>query len=224
VNPEDEIAWKKSDRSNVGPILIDGRRTSFPDRPMNTIILVHGFTDSPRRVRFMARYLRRRGWTVHTPELTPSNGTALLEDLAAQLATFIGIHAAPGERLDLIGFSMGGLICRYYLQNLGGAVRTDRFISIASPNNGTQVAKLLPGAGMRQMRPRSSFLEALNEDVSALQTVVCTVFYTPFDFVIVPSKSSLVPFANTKRFSVLSHVMMMYHPAVYRMLAEVLGA
>jgi len=171
---------------------------------------LHGALSAPARL------------TVHTPELSPSNGTAPLEELASQLAAFIDTHTMPEERIDLIGFSMGGLICRYFLQELGGAERTDHFVSIASPNNGTRIANLLPGAGMRQMRPQSSFLQALNGDVSALQTVACTIFYTPFDFVIVPASSSLVPFAKAKRFSVLSHVMMLYHPAVYRMLANVL--
>lgn len=189
---------------------------------MNTVILVHGFTYSPRRVRFMAAYLRRHDWKVLTPELMPSNGSLPLETMAAMLARFISDYTSPEERLDLVGFSMGGLICRYFLQNLGGAARTDRFVSIASPNRGTRIANLLPGAGMKQMRPGSPFLEALNKDASALDGIACTVFYTPFDFVIVPAASSVVPFAATVRFSIFSHVLMIYHPAVFNKLAQVL--
>ena len=170
----------------------------------------------------MARYLRQRGWNVLTPELRPSDGSAALEVLAAQLAAFIEAETVPSGRLDLIGFSMGGLICRYYLQRMGGAARADRFISIASPNHGTRVAQLLPGAGMKQMRPKSSFLEALNDDVSSLRHMACSVFYTSLDFVIVPASSSILPFASSTRFRILSHPLMLYHPAVYRKLAEVL--
>ncbi len=171
----------------------------------------------------MARYLRRHGWHVLTPELRPSNGSAPLEQLAAQLATFIDAHTDRSERLDLVGFSMGGLVCRYYLQRLGGAARVDRFVSIASPNNGTRIARLLAGAGMRQMRPRSAFLENLNSDPESLCSVACTVILTPLDFIILPSASSRVPFATTHRVRVFSHVLMLYHPAVFRKLTQILG-
>lgn len=188
----------------------------------NTVVLIHGFTDSPRRIFFMARYLRRLGWNVLTPELRPSNGSAPLETLAEQLATFVSTHCGDSGRLDFIGFSMGGLICRYYLQCMGGAARTDRFISIASPDNGTHIAKLIPGAGMRQMRRGSTFLNDLNADVSTLKDVACSVLFTPMDFIIVPAVSSIVPFAEIYRLRIFSHVLMIYHPAVYRKLAALL--
>lgn len=171
----------------------------------------------------MARYLQARGWTVLTPELRPSNGSAPLEVLADQLAEFIRTHTDPAERLDLIGFSMGGLICRYYLQCMGGASRTDRFISIAAPDHGTRIAQLLPGRGMAQMRPGSAFLQALNGDVSALRKLRCSALYTALDFIIVPAASSVVGFAAVTRFRIFSHPMMIYHPKVHRKLAQLLA-
>jgi triacylglycerol lipase len=74
------------------------------------------------------------------------------------------------------------------------------------------------------MRIGSDFLQALNRDVSALETVDCTVFYTPFDFIIVPARSSLLPFADVRRFRIPFHALMIYHPAVYRAVAAVLAA
>lgn len=57
----------------------------------------------------MARYLTERGFTVHGIDLTPSNGGAGIDELAAQLAAFIESTFPSGSPLDLVGLSMGGL-------------------------------------------------------------------------------------------------------------------
>ncbi len=189
---------------------------------MNAIVLVHGFTFSPGRVRFMADFLRKRGRKVLTPVLLPSNGSLPMETLAAMLGQYLETTTRPDERLDLIGFSMGGLVCRYYLQRLGGHARTDRFISIASPNHGTAIARFLPGAGMRQMRPGSAFLRDLNSDLSALEHLKCSVLYTPFDGIILPARSSVMACAANNRMAIPGHPIMLYHPAVFRKIAALL--
>lgn len=190
---------------------------------MNTIVLVHGLTDNPGRMRTMANYLRRKGRTVLCPSILPSNGSAPIEQLAGILATFIADNIATDDRIDLVGFSMGGLVCRYYLQCLNGAARTDRFISIAAPNNGTRAAFLLPGAGIVQMRPGSPFLKMLNSDLSMLDGIACTVLYTPLDLIIIPSASSLMPSWRTVRFFAPAHPLMLYSSRVLATISQLLA-
>ena len=40
--------------------------------PANPVLLVHGFQDDAKKMQAMARALRRGGWTVLTPTLSPS--------------------------------------------------------------------------------------------------------------------------------------------------------
>jgi triacylglycerol lipase len=82
----------------------------------NTLMLVHGFMDTGRRMAWMAKRLRAMGWKVLLPSLQPSNGTVSIGKLAEQLDLYIRENTVESERVDLVAFSMGGLICRYYLQ------------------------------------------------------------------------------------------------------------
>lgn len=174
----------------------------------NTLILVHGFMDSSKRMDFMARQFSNSGWKVLTPSLQPSNGTVSIETLAQLLARFIRENTREHERIDLIGFSMGGLICRYYLQNIDQERRTNTFITISTPHLGTFTAYLFPGIGVRQMRPKSAFLQNLNTGFVHLQNLVFVSFYTPYDLIILPASSSVVQFARICKVRALLHPLM----------------
>ena len=176
----------------------------------NTLILVHGFMDTGRRMAWMSRQLRALGWKVLTPSLLPSNGTQTIETLGEKLSEFIRENTQESERIDIVAFSMGGLISRYYLQCLGGLAKTDRFISIATPHHGTLAAYFLPFPGIRQMRPKSDFLANLNADIGQLQEIVFVSYYSPFDLIIIPAKSSVVPTGRTMKVFALMHPWMIF--------------
>lgn len=183
---------------------LDGRVPSVvaPDR--NPVVLVHGiYSDSGDFTR-MARLLRAEGWPVHTPDLKPNGGQARLDDLAGQLARYIDT-VAPRRKCDLVGFSMGGLVSRYYVQRLGGAERVERFISLAAPHHGTALARLHGGAGARQMRRGSTFLTDLDRDADQLARVKFTSIYTPLDLMIVPASSSEMSQARNVRLWAAMH-------------------
>ena len=189
----------------------------------NTLVLVHGFMDSARRMSYMARHLRDLGWKVLTPSLQPSNGRKSIEMLAGQLDNYIQGNIEPDERIDLIGFSMGGLICRYYLQYLNGLRKTKKFISISTPHLGTATAYLLPGAAIRQMRPKSTFLQALNNNIEELEKITFVSFYTPYDLIVVPAESSLIPFAKNYKMNALLHSQMVSNQNVLDQIVAVLN-
>ena len=107
--------------------------------------------------------------------------------------------------LDLVGFSMGGLISRYYLQRLGGLARVRRFIAISVPQHGSAWAWLLPNQGCRQMRPGSTFLQALNQDIASLAQIDLLTLWTPFDLMIIPATSSVIPVGRECKLPVLLH-------------------
>lgn len=188
----------------------------------NTLILVHGFMDSARRMSYMAKHLRDLGWKVLTPSLQPSNGRKSIEILAEQLDNYIQQNTEKGDRIDLISFSMGGLICRYYLQNINGLSKTEKFISISTPHLGTVTAYLLPGAAIRQMRPKSNFLQDLNNNIESLEKITFISFYTPYDLLIVPAQSSLVSFAKNYKVNALLHSWMVSNKKVLDQIVTVL--
>ena len=122
------------------------------------VILVPGIGDDERKLRMLVRRLQQAGRQPIAISPQPSDGSAPIDTLARLLADAISDALGPDQPLDLFGFSMGGLICRYYLQQLGGLWRTRRFVTLASPHRGTWVAYRYPGrAAARQMRPYSPF-------------------------------------------------------------------
>jgi triacylglycerol lipase len=128
--------------------------------------------------------------------------------MALQLREYVQDHFSAAERVDLIGFSMGGLVCRYYVQVLGGASRVDRLVTISTPNHGTVLAFLNGRVACKEMRPGSAFLQKLNRDYSALQHVSLISFWTPFDLIIVPANSSRMPVGLNKEIPAAAHPLM----------------
>ncbi len=174
-------------------------------KQQNPVVLVHGINDTGAVFLKMVTSLRRQGLTVYSLDLIPNNGDAGLDELAQQLANFINDTFPLEQPLDIVGFSMGGIISRYYVQRLGGINRVQRFITIASPHHGTVMAYASQRYGCLQMRPDSLFLEDLNSDVLMLQRLDFTSIWTPYDLMIVPPSSSRLPVGNEVIVPALTH-------------------
>ncbi|NES21577.1 MAG: alpha/beta fold hydrolase [Symploca sp. SIO3E6] len=175
----------------------------------NQVLLIHGISDTKAVFRKMSIYLEERGWSVHSLNLIPNNATLGLDQLAKQVADYIAEHFGPEQPLDLVGFSMGGLVSRYYIQRLGGIERVQRYINISAPNNGTWTAYLLSRPGCVQMRPDSEFIQDLNRDCQMLERLNFTRLWTPFDLMIVPASSSQMPVGKEVEIPVLFHPWML---------------
>ncbi|MHC5777725.1 esterase/lipase family protein [Nostoc sp.] len=156
----------------------------------NPVLLIHGIDDTEAVFHKMRAYLIEWGWSVYSLDLVPNNGDVGLDELAKQVADYITATFAPEQRLDLVGFSMGGIVSRYYIQRLGGIHRVQRFITISSPHHGTVVAYGSWRPGCVQMRPDSIFLKDLNSDAVILGQLDFTSIWTPYDLMIVPANSS----------------------------------
>ena len=184
------------------------------------VLLIHGIHDTGARFAWMRSQLESKGWEAHCPDLTPNDGVIGLDRLATQIASYVQVNFAPDRRFDLVGFSMGGLVSRYYLQRLGGLERVRRFVSISCPHRGTWTAFLRSNAGTRQMRPGSLFLRDLNHDAEILDRVCLTSIWTPFDLMILPASSSVTRFGRSVRVSVPAHVLMLKSRQVLRAVLE----
>lgn len=189
----------------------------------NPVLLVHGIWDTSEVFHTMSSYLKQQGCDVYHLDLVPNNGDSPLEELAQQVANHISANFSPDKPLDLLGFSMGGIVSRYYIQKLGGIKRIQRFITISSPHHGTWVAHLSQRPGAKQMRPNSSFLQELNRNVSILKQIDYTSIWTPLDIMIFPASSSKMPIGKEIVIPVPLHAWMLIDPRVLTAVAEVLS-
>jgi triacylglycerol lipase len=160
---------------------------------------------------------------VYGLDLLPANGDLPLENLAQQLAAFIETICSTKEPIDLVGFSLGGIISRYYLQRLGGLARMQRLVTISAPHHGTMIAYLSDRPGCRQLRPHHPFLQDLNSDLEQLRQVQHTSIWTLFDGMIVPAWSSVLPGADNILVPVLLHAWMVRDSRSMQMIARALA-
>ena len=174
----------------------------------NPVVLVHGYQDTAAVFQPLEGFLARSGFQIHPVTLRPSNGAAPLDALARQLADHLVRLFQPEVRFDLVGFSMGGVVGRYYLQRLGGVERVDRFVTLGAPHRGTWWAFGSRRPGVLQMRPGSPFLVDLERDLHLLERVNFTSLWTPFDLMIVPARSSVLPVGQEER------LLLPYHKAL----------
>jgi triacylglycerol lipase len=194
---------------------------------MPAVLIVHGIWDSAVRIAPLATALRARGFKeVHAFDLLPNDGRARIEHLAEQVAREVAVLCKdqPTPQLDLVGFSMGALVARYYLQRLGGKQRVRRFVSISGPHAGTLTAYGLPFAGVRQMRPNSVLLRELQLDPDPFGAVQVHCLLTPWDLMILPSRSGILPGAHSVHsLPVRLHRWMLTDPRVVERVAALLS-
>jgi len=180
-----------------------------PAPPVQRVVFVHGiFQPGNWAFGTLRRRLEAQGVECMAPSLKPCDGRDGLEKLAIQLKAEINGSFGPREHFSIVAFSMGGLVSRYYLQELEGAKRCDRFVTLATPHHGTKVAYLYGGEGARQMRPGSEFLARLQQTENRLGNMPVTSFRTPFDLIIVPTTSSVWERAENAEFPVIAHPLM----------------
>ena len=94
------------------------------------------------------------------------------------------------KELDILGFSMGGIIGRYWIQKFNGYKRTRRLISIGSPHKGTLTAQFVPKfpfRGISEMKIKSKFLRELAKNDFVLAEIDCISFFTYWDLMVIPS-------------------------------------
>jgi len=192
-----------------------------PRRGRPVVVFVHGlFQDGAVSFGELRRRLEANGCECYAPTLTPSDARDGLDRLALQLKAQLDARYGPGERISLVGFSMGGLIARYYLQELGGAARCDQLVTVSTPHHGTWSAWCYPGKGARQMHPGSAFLRRLQETEDRLGGMRLVSYRSPFDPVILPSDSPVWDRAENRGFPGYVHTRVTRSEPLVRELVE----
>ena len=198
---------------------------TVPSSVRRPLVLVHGLWDSPRLFNRLARRLDAHQWPVSVPHLPHRLGAVPLVTLAERLDDHIRQRWGDGCVIDLLGFSMGGIISRVWLQQLGGARRTHRFISVGSPQRGTLTAQWIPRwllAGLADMKRGSALLRSLNADPSPLRELDCVSCFCSCDLMVVPGWQARLPVGMVRSIPVLTHQQLIAHPHALDVLMQIL--
>ena len=98
----------------------------------NPILLIHGLWNTSSIFSSITSKLDDIGIEYYAPTLPHSFGITSIIDLTNNVNELILAKYGSEKEVDILGFSMGGIIGRYWIQKFNGYKRTRRFISILS--------------------------------------------------------------------------------------------
>lgn len=126
----------------------------------DVVVLLHGLFATAGVLRPMREAIESRAGA-HTASFSyaPGPGVASVAESLAEL-----VDRLPARvRVHLVGHSMGGVVARWFVQELGGDERVVQTLSLGSPFGGTHRARLMPTAAGRDITPNGVVLQRLAE-------------------------------------------------------------
>ncbi len=144
----------------------DVRSSVLPEAPEgdDVVVVLHGLFATAGVLRPMRRTIEAQA-PAATATFTYAPGPGV-DSVARRLAALV--RTIEGDvRIHLVGHSLGGVIARWYVQELGADSRVVQTISLGSPFNGTSRARLLPAQAGRDIQPDSPLLARLRQSSAA---------------------------------------------------------
>jgi len=188
------------------------------------VLLVHGFACSGAVWRPLLARLRAAGVApARAVSLEPLFGG--MEIYAAGLLSELEkLHSlSGGRRITIVAHSMGALVARAALRRARPGL-IGRIITIGAPHHGTALACRFRCPGVRQMRPDSPWLEALNASQEGRLTVPITTLYSLDDNYISPPCSARLQGARAVELQGIGHLGLLTSKRVHEhLLSELLA-
>jgi triacylglycerol lipase len=193
------------------------------------LVLVHGLWDTPRLFDRLLAHLDGAFPQVLVPHLPHGLGRVPIGTMARWLNHEINGAFGAHSTVDILGFSMGGLISRCWIQEHEGHSRTRRFVCVGSPQRGTLTAQLVPRRwlpSIADMKLGSSFVRRLErarqQQPEQLEQIECHSFYCQLDLMVVPAWRGVLPVGSRRALPVWTHPQLIMHPVAIQEVAETL--
>ena len=198
-------------------------------QPRPPLVLVHGLWDTPRLFDRLISHLDGAIPQLLVPHLPHGLGKVPIATMAHWLNHEINAVYGKTTTIDILGFSMGGLISRCWIEDHGGHARTRRFTCVGSPQQGTLTAQLVPGRwlpSIADMKVGSPLLRRLDrahqQQPERLAQIECHSFYCQLDLMVVPAWRGVLPVGSRRALPVWTHPQLILHPIAIDALTETL--
>ena len=181
----------------------------------NPIILIHGLWNTADIFSSITSKLDRIGIEYFAPTLKHEYGMTSIVELTNLLNVKILEKYGLEKELDILGFSMGGIIGRYWIKKFDGYKRTRRFITVGSPHKGTITSQLVPKfpfRGISEMKINSPLLRDLSKYDHLLKDVNCISFFTYWDLMVIPGWRSYLNAGEKVALNIYKHKNLVRNP------------
>ena len=183
-------------------------RENISNKIKRPVILIHGLWNNSGIFKQFFKTLDKYKFEYYAPTLFHQFGMISIVDLAKSLDREIINNFGSKKEIDIVGFSMGGIVGRYWIKKFEGFKRTKKFISIGSPHNGTLTAQLIPNyplKGISEMKINSSLLRKLSLENNLLEKIECISFFTNWDLMVFPGWRAYLPKGKKVPINVFKH-------------------
>jgi triacylglycerol lipase len=171
------------------------------------VIFVHGYTGSASNWTTALSVFRAGGFTrlyTYNYNWAGSNQTS-----AAGLRNMVNsVRSQTGaSKVAIVNHSMGGLVTRWYLEELGGSANVSHVASIAGANHGTTFAgACLINISCIEMYPGSLFLLDLADGDETPGSARYGTWYSACDGIIIPYTSTRLSGATNNNVGCETHL------------------
>lgn len=199
---------------------------ALPDDGRRPVIYVHGLGGHRGNFLYLNGWLRTRGHRRCYAVGFPNGGR--LTDLGRGLADFIDqVIAVNGlgadAQVDLVTHSMGGLVARLAVEELGAASRVATVVTLGTPHRGTHAARFAGTDHTLDLRPDSDLMARLRlqEPWNRGPRLVC--FWSTSDPLMQPSETAQVSGADNRDLPGMSHINYLLKPTAWKAVAAALA-
>lgn len=191
------------------------------------VLLLHGYCCNRGLWAPWLRQLRARGVPCQALTMEPVFGR--IDDWVPAIeAAVVALTRQTGRPPLLVAHSMGGLAVRAWLAaqpDAGQAdARVQRVVTIATPHQGTWMARFAHTPNARQMRRGHPWLATLAAGEGAARRARFTCFYGHADNIVFPATTATLAGADNRHLAGVAHVAMAFRPEVFdevlRLLAQ----
>jgi triacylglycerol lipase len=146
------------------------------------------------------------------------------EGAASRLAACIRAHVPGKARIALVGHSLGGLLARWYVQEMGGADRVDRLVTLATPHAGTVSARVVPLPLVYAARPGGPVVRRLAATSHVFDRLPHLAVAAGGDWMVQPvSSAASAPGARVVWVAGVGHNELLYDPRTHHLVSEALA-
>ena len=189
----------------------------------NPIILIHGLWNTSSIFSLISSKLDEKEVEYFAPTLNHAFGMTSIVELTNLIDQLIVEKYGLEQEIDILGFSMGGIIGRYWINKFNGHKRTKRFITIGSPHNGTLTSQLVPKypfRGISEMKINSSLLRDLANYDYFLNDIDCISFFTYWDLMVFPGWRANLNVGEKISLNIFKHRNLVRNPAAVERIIE----
>lgn len=203
------FCWRQPFRSTAEPDNLE-----VPPGGRRGVVFVHGFVCNRGFWNPWMECMRPSGVPFVAVNLEPLFGS--ISGYADRIDAAVGrVEAATGRRPVIVAHSMGGLAVRAWLEKFDADLRVHRVITIATPHNGTWLARYGRTVNTREMALQSPWLVALAAHSPSRRHALFTCFYGNCDNIVFPASAGTLPGADNQHIGATAHVHMAFQDTVF---------